>query len=581
MTDSPTPDRAPAADPTGTITALLQDAGIPLEHDAATLAEAHALGEAAAAALDDPDLVDLDGLAFVTVDDDGSRDLDQALHVRGTDGGWRLHYALADASCYVRPGSACWRAALVRGASLYAPDRAVPMLPRSLSEELVSLNPGVTRRALVFDMSIDADGAIERCEVLRARVRSRAQLTYAGVQRFIDGDTPLGEARSSQARARDVPLGDGDAAAIDACLHALAALGDALQGAQRRRGVMPFERVESEIGVVGDPPRFDVEPRSRLGSERWNEQLSLACNMQGAALLEALERDDPALEPVYRVHDAPGRSRLAALEKTLQTLSQRLGLEGPWRRERRSDVSVADWFGALPSSAPRLRRAIQRQVLRAQSGSNYEGEAGRHHALAADGYARFSSPMREVVGIHTHLVLLDALGVQAEDGARDTALRDAVIASADASRARQKALERGILFAVIASLFEQDLAGEPGARWRDGTLLGLDANKLHIGLDGMALDVKLYREDLERDTGTDWRFDTVSATAADGRDGFVLGDGVRVRVARHDAVRDRYALQIVALGNRPTLAEKRRSALKRRGRRRPGVRRRGPSAPRG
>mgnify|MGYP003871585679 CR=1 FL=1 len=176
---------------------------------------------------------------------------------------------------------------------------------------------------------------------------------------------------------------------------------------------------------------------------------------------------------------------------------------------------------------------------------------------------------------------LDALGVQADGGARDTALRDAVIGSADASRARQKALDRGILFAVIASLFEQDLAREPGARWRDGTLLGLDANKLHIGLDGMALDVKLYREDLEGDTGTAWRFDTVSATAADERDGYVLGDGVRVRVARYDAVRERYALQIVALGNRPTLADKRRGALKRRGRRRPGLRRRGPSAPRG
>ena len=577
MTDSTSATPPQGAD--ATIAQLLRVAGIPLEHDEAALAEADRW--LIDPGIDDPKLDDRLALALVTVDNDGSRDLDQALHVQRIDTGWQLHYALADAAHYVRPGTALWTAALQRGASLYAPERAIAMLPAALSEGLVSLNPGEARRALVFDLLIDAHGAIGRCEVYRARVRSRAQLTYDGLQAFIDGRASLEEARSSQPRALGTPVDERERDAITTSLHELAALGDALQAAQRRRGVMPFDRTESEIGVVGQPPRFDVTPRERLDSERWNEQLSLACNMQGASLLQALERDEPALEPIFRVHDAPGASRLTKLEKTLQTLSQRLGLNGPWQRKRKPDTSIAEWFGALPDGAPRLKQAIQRQVLRAQSGSNYEGEASRHHALAADGYARFSSPMREMVGIHTHLVLLDALGVQPAGGARDTALRDAVIASADAARSRQKALERGLQFAVIAALFERDLTSPKGNRWRDGTLLGLDSNKLHIALDGMALDVKLYREDLERDTGVDWRFDTVGALPADQRSGFMLGDGVRVRVAHYDAERGRYALQIAAMGNRATLAEKRRGALKRRARRRSALRRRAPNAPRG
>jgi len=275
-------------------------------------------------------------------------------------------------------------------------DRALAMLPVVLSEGLVSLNPGVTRRAVIIDISVATDGSITRSHFLRARIRSRLQLTYAGVQRVVDGDAELDDARAPNPLS--LAVATDESVAIIESLRQLKRAGLALESAQRRRGVTPFDRTESEIGVQGEPPMFDIEPRERLGSERWNEQLSLACNMQGAALLVALESDDPSLEPVFRVHDAPGSGRLQDLA------------------------------------------------------------AGRHHALAADSYARFSSPMREIVGIHTHLVALDALGLQSSEAARSAELRDAVIESAQNARARQKTLDRGILFEVIAELFETDLA---------------------------------------------------------------------------------------------------------------------------
>lgn len=549
------------------ITLLLQSSGIPLEHGEQAHAEAAALLKDTG--LDDPHLVDLEHLPFVTVDNAGSRDLDQALYVAAVNGGFRIHYALADAAWYVRPGGALWRDALTRGASLYAPDRALPMLPVSLSEGLVSLNPGVTRRSLIFDMSVSAEGDITRSKVFRARVRSRLQLTYAGVQRVVDGEVELDEARAPNPASLAIESSD-DAAIIDS-LHSLKAAGVALELAQQRRGVMPFDRTESEINVSGDPPAFDIEPRERLGSERWNEQLSLACNMQGAALLVALEKDDTELEPVFRVHDAPGSGRLRDLEDTLKALNGRLSLGGAWRRDRKLEPSLASWFGALPpKAAPRLKRAIQRQILRTQNASHYEAAAGRHHALAAESYARFSSPMREIVGIHTHLVALDALGLQASDAARSSDIRDAVIQSAEDSRARQKSLDRAILFEVIADLFEKDLASDD-TPWRSGTLLGIDKLKLHVGLDGMALDIKLYRDDLDALSGVTWEFDTVSATPlTDGDDatghslGFVLGDGVRIRAERYDIERRRFVFAIKPLGNRPDLKDKSRRAIRER-----------------
>jgi len=139
---------------------------------------------------DEPSLTDLRHLPFVTIDNVDSRDLDQALLVERAGRGHRVRYAIADASFYVPRGSALFAEALRRGASYYLPGWMIPMLPRALSEGIVSLNPRVDRRALVFDMQLDASGACTSTDVVPARIRSRAKLAYDGVQRFLDDEDP-------------------------------------------------------------------------------------------------------------------------------------------------------------------------------------------------------------------------------------------------------------------------------------------------------------------------------------------------------------------------------------------------------
>ena len=100
-------------------------------------------------------LVDLTSLPFVTIDAATSRDLDQALHVEvggGPGVAYVVRYALADAAHFVPKDSALFEEALTRGASVYLPGFSVPMLPRELSEGVVSLNPDGPRRALVFEV---------------------------------------------------------------------------------------------------------------------------------------------------------------------------------------------------------------------------------------------------------------------------------------------------------------------------------------------------------------------------------------------------------------------------------------------
>jgi exoribonuclease R len=59
----------------------------------------------AADAVASPTLPELDRteVPFVTIDPEGSRDLDQALHLRRRGQGYTVHYAIADVAAFVRP----------------------------------------------------------------------------------------------------------------------------------------------------------------------------------------------------------------------------------------------------------------------------------------------------------------------------------------------------------------------------------------------------------------------------------------------------------------------------------------------
>jgi exoribonuclease R len=153
---APAPDLEVVALPgsaRATMLRLLASHRLDPEHPVDVLAEVHALLHSPG--IDDPALADQTARAFVTVDGEGTRDLDQALHVEAHGEGFVVRYAIADASWFVRPGSALFSEALRRGASYYLPGLSAPMLPRELSEGLVSLNPGVDRRAIVFEMHVD------------------------------------------------------------------------------------------------------------------------------------------------------------------------------------------------------------------------------------------------------------------------------------------------------------------------------------------------------------------------------------------------------------------------------------------
>lgn len=480
----------------------------------------------------DPTLVDWSADAFITIDNPDSRDLDQALLIENVDDGYRCRYALADASFYVMPGSALFEDALTRGASYYLPDRSIPMLPVALSEDLVSLNPGVTRRALVFDMYLRESGECIRTDIVRARIQSQAKLSYAGVQRYLDGE-PL---------STDPSLSE----ALRFSLNALKTLGETLIQRSNERDVIQFDRQETQAFVVDN--RIELRVRTRYETERYNEQISLLCNMEGAKLLQALDRVHPDIQPIFRVHDAPLKGRREALEKTLADLvyAKNLPKEFHWQPEQ----SLADYVANLPNEEQhsRLVQAIERQILIVNQASVFQAEPGRHHALGAASYARFSSPMREIVGIFTHKELLEALNqVPPQDAIKDAELRQQVIEAANHSKQQQKKLGKAIEFAAIDAYLEEDVSALKQGQavpQHQGTIMGFRKGRVYVALDRFAVDIKVYTDDLDKQYQANFELDDVSAISNE--QAFYLGDSVSVQVTGFDNQQNRFQLSMTS-----------------------------------
>lgn len=491
--------------------------------------------------IDDPSLDDLTHLPFVTIDEPHSKDLDQAVCVEQVGDGWVVWYAIADAAHFVPAGSALLAESLARGSTFYLPGLVFPMLPRSLSEDLVSIGPEIDRRALVFRVELDRTGEVKTSRILRARVRSRCKTSYEAVQTFYDGGTvQLGASRSRDAVARS--------------LDALREVGEARMRRAAEHEVVQVQRREISVGLDDDTAsalRFVAMADPRYDSERYNEQISLLCNVVGARLLSA--GDDDRVQGIYRFHTPPDEYRLDRLRRKIDAVVRhRARAPGAaphtdawrWRRGRES---LAGYLSRLPADAEtsRLRAALHRQALLAAGRAGFGPVPGVHHGVGAEAYARFTAPMREVVGIFVHKETWEKLGIVApEPTADDERLRDEVMSAADRSRQLQRRLDHDTNRLVLDQLFGDDLASaEPPSR--RGTVLGIDRRKTYVQLDDPPIDVKVYHRHLADRLGerVEAGYDGVSLRA--GRRHFLaLGDAVTLQVLGVDRSADRWQLDV-------------------------------------
>jgi exoribonuclease R len=341
---------------------VLRDGIVEIQRELEVSPEFPAEVEAAAEkAVADPRLPDLDrtDLPLVTIDPAGAKDLDQALYLERTgSGGYRLFYAIADLAAFITPGDPVDLEAHRRGQTLYGADSRVPLHPTVISEDGGSLLPDQLRPALLWTITLDGEGARTDVQVERARVRSRAQFDYVGVQQAIDNGS------------------------ADDSLLLLKEVGELRLKREAARGGVSLPLPEQEVDTEGAD--WELNYRDLLPVEEWNAQMSLLTGFAAAALMMY------ARVGFLRTLPPPDPRDVQRLHRTAHAL----GIEWP------AELIFPDFIRSLDVAKPQHAAMIAActRLLRGSGYVAFDGETPAqpvHSALNAE-YAHVTAPLRRL-----------------------------------------------------------------------------------------------------------------------------------------------------------------------------------------
>jgi ribonuclease R len=319
--------------------------------------------------------VDLTKLKLITIDGEDSRDFDDAVYAEPTNSGWKLYVAIADVSYYVTEGSELDSIATDRGNSVYFPRRVVPMLPEKLSNGLCSLNPKVERLCMTCEMNIDAQGELVDYKFYPAVMFSHARLTYTKVGKILEDKDP--QLIKKYAEVMDN-------------LTSLYGLYRTLKIARTKRGVMDFDRIESQILFNNQGKIDNIVARSRNDAHKLIEECMLIANQATAKFLAHNDEDF-----LYRIHPKPTAEKIESTRQFLKALGLTLG--GGMEPESR------DFAKVLQSAKGRDdENIIKTVVLRTMKQAVYTPANEGHFGLAFDDYTHFTSPIRRYPDLLVH-----------------------------------------------------------------------------------------------------------------------------------------------------------------------------------
>jgi exoribonuclease-2 len=122
--------------------------------------------------------MDLRALETFTIDDQKTRDMDDALSLERTPHGFRLGIHITDVASYLSPGTPLERETARRATSVYCPEQSIHMLPPEISESRLSLIAGSDRLALSCLLEVSPNFEIISSQFQPSIINSKRRLTY-------------------------------------------------------------------------------------------------------------------------------------------------------------------------------------------------------------------------------------------------------------------------------------------------------------------------------------------------------------------------------------------------------------------
>lgn len=321
---------------------------------------------------------DLSDLEFVSIDAAKTQDIDDALYAEISSDGWTLYVAIADPTAYIEGGSELQQYIASRATSVYFHGDVLPMLPEVLSQETCALSEGADRPALVCKISVSDAGEVGNFEFIEAKVRSRAKLSYYGVDRYLAGNY-------DELMSHATPL------------EALYQVYRALRENRNNNGLVMEDRTEYRW-ILNDQKKIgSIETYEKMQSQKLVEECMIAANRCAARFLTDCGSTGPFVShPGFRADRLDETKKFLAMH--VPTLAEKDPTDREGYRDIMKGLSGAD--SALP-----LRAMVNRLLTRATLST----QPCVHMGMALECYTNVTSPLRKYSDFLAHQQIKTAL----------------------------------------------------------------------------------------------------------------------------------------------------------------------------
>ena len=328
--------------------------------------------------------LDIRDLNIFTIDGEDAKDLDDAISIeRLSNGNFKLGVHIADVTHYVHEKSKLDKEALKRATSVYLVDTVIPMLPKTLSNGVCSLNPHEDKLTLSVFMEIDRKGNVKQYDIKETIINSKARMTYTEVSDILEHDDEELKAKYSHV-AEDFKTAE--------------VLAKILMERRSRRGAIDFDFPEAKIILTPEGKVSDIKEYERRISNRIIEEFMLITNETVAEHYFWLN-----IPFVYRIHETPSPEKMQELGKFVSTFGYTIkgDLEEVHPKSLQSIISAI--------KGKREEEAISTIMLRSLKQARYSPECSGHFGLAAQYYSHFTSPIRRYPDLQIHRIMKEHL----------------------------------------------------------------------------------------------------------------------------------------------------------------------------
>ncbi len=325
--------------------------------------------------------LDLTKETIFTIDGADAKDLDDAVSIKKFDKFYELGVHIADVGEYVPQDSVIDQEAFKRGTSVYFPTSVLPMLPKSLSNGICSLNEGVERLTLSCIMKVDFSGKVIDYNICESVIKSVARLTYTEVFDALNNRN-LNEKTSKL--QKDFLL--------------MRELCDILEENTKKRGALDLDLPEVQFVFDENGMAVDLTRRERNEAHRLIEDFMVLANETVARHFHKHQ-----IPFVYRVHEPPSNEKVMAVCDFLKGI----GVKYP----AIPDEIKPDYFQTILDSVENLstKDVVNKIVLRSMQKAVYSNKDLGHFGLALVDYCHFTSPIRRYPDLSIHRIIKEWL----------------------------------------------------------------------------------------------------------------------------------------------------------------------------